>query len=157
MTVTVSFVSELKPILVGMNNPASARPEHALHPSPHGCSGHRLWLMLHEVSGASRRDYTEGFERRNLVAGEWGRRATRKAAARFTPPPAGANIVVLGAETARSLGLDPRLVDPQTREGWPGVAVRVVPHPSGRNPWFHDEMHRLVVGLLLEEMLYGTV
>lgn len=109
--------------------------------------------MLHEVSGASRRDYAEGFERRNLVTGPWSAKAARAAAASFTPPPPGATIVVLGAETARSLGLDPRLVDPQARDGWPGVVCRVVPHPSGRCRWYNLDEHRLVVGLLLEELM----
>lgn len=143
----------MKPLIIGQNNPRSADLRHALYPSPRGCSGHRLWAMLHEVSGASRRDYTEGFDRRNLVTGNWSRKAASEAACRFTPPPPGATVVVLGAETARSLGLDPRPLVPQERAGWPGVAVRVVPHPSGRNLWYNDEMNRLVVGLLMEELL----
>jgi hypothetical protein len=93
--------------------------------------------MLQQVSGLDRGAYVRGFDRRNLLMG------------RFAPPQ-GSTIVVLGAETAGALGHARRLVYPYRREG---ATWRQVPHPSGRNPWYDNPDHRLVVGLMLEELL----
>src|SRR5580765_7245676 len=95
-----------RPIIIGMSNPLSTDPTHALYPAPPGCSGHRLWAMLHEVSGATRREYVDGFDRRNLIAGPWDKGAARDAARRFSSAVSQETIVVvLGQEAARALGL----------------------------------------------------
>lgn len=136
-----------------MCNPLSTDPRHALYPSPPGCSGYRLWRMLHEVSGASRSDYCEGFDRRNLLRGRlWDRPLARTAARRFSSTLSqGTIVVVLGQEVARALGLNWRLMEPQRGAG--GCVYRVIPHPSGRCRWYNEPENRLVVGLMLEELL----
>lgn len=140
----------MKAVLLGRDNPRSLDPRYALYPRPRGCAGHRLYETLREVSGASLTDYRDGFDRRNLVTGPWSREAGRRAAEGFTPPQEGTIVVVLGQDVARALSLAPTLIDPQERDG---RIYRVVPHPSGRNPWYNEPMNRLVVGLLLEELL----
>jgi hypothetical protein len=150
----------LAAILVGMTNPLNSDPSHALYPAPEGCTGHRLWRMLHEVSGASRMDYRDGFERMNLCHGEWTKEQARASARHLRedigrlPSPQSLTVVALGREVARALDLPEEhgLVTPLVRDG---VAWRQVPHPSGRNPWYNKPEHRLVVGLLLEELLHG--
>lgn len=154
----------VRPILVGMNNPLGADPRHVLFPAPEGCSGYRLWRMLHEVCGATRVDYRDGFDRRNLVVGTWHANAAKDGAARLreevegVPPPRPGGrlptVVALGREVARALDLpeEAGLVLPLVRDG---VAWRQVPHPSGRNPWYNEPAHRMMVGLLLEELLHG--
>lgn len=138
-----------------MNNPLSADPEHALFPSPSGCTGWRLWRMLHERTGASKTQYLRAFDRRNLLNRRtWQTTDARSAACRFLTQdcgriPAGTTIVVLGAETARALGLDAPLVDPT---GDMSLTWRRLPHPSGRNLWFNNPNNKLVASLLLEEL-----
>jgi hypothetical protein len=136
-------------MILGMNNPLSADPRHALFPHPPGCAGHRLWRMLHEVSGCPKSAYVSGFDRRNLVSGYWTKASAAQAADAFAPPPSGV-ILVLGQQVARALGLAPLLLSPQPRGG---ATFRVVPHPSGRNLWYNVAEHRVVVGLLLEELI----
>jgi hypothetical protein len=62
-------VSEDKrPVLVGMNNPVSSDPAHALFPHPPGCTGYRLWEMLKtRIPHVTRREYLDAFDRRNVV------------------------------------------------------------------------------------------
>lgn len=139
----------MKPILLGTVNPYDADPRVALFPAPERSAGYRLWRMLHEVSGAWRWDYVHGFDRRNLVAGEWSTAAARAAAESFTAP-AGSTIVLLGSEVARAFGHAPRPIHPYEAGG---CVWRQVPHPSGRNTFYNEPEHRLVVGLLLEELL----
>jgi hypothetical protein len=68
----------MKPILIGMNNPVSTRTGHELYPLPVGCTGHRIWDMLHQRTRATMREYVEAFERRNLVTGvQWDRTKAR--------------------------------------------------------------------------------
>jgi hypothetical protein len=140
----------MRPILLGMQNPHNTKPGFALYPAPRGCTGHRLWQMLHEVSGCRPLQYVQSFDRRNLVTGPWSREAARVAVRTFIPPPAGGTVVVLGQEVARALGLE---TAPFSRFVVEGTTWITVPHPSGRNPWYAEPAHRLAVGLLLEELL----
>lgn len=50
--------SACKPLIVGMNNPLSATPEHALYPWPRGCAGHRLYEMRAAAGGVLARLWT---------------------------------------------------------------------------------------------------
>src|ERR1700726_3647146 len=84
-----------------MNNPVSTRPGHELYPLPDGCTGHRLWTMLHARTGATMRQYVDAFERRNLVRGrEWDRIAARARALEVVVELVGTGrtIVLLGQE-----------------------------------------------------------
>src|ERR1017187_2411434 len=103
----------MKTIIVGMNNPLGAHPAHELYPAPERSTGHRLWRMLHEVSGATRVEYRDGFDRRNLVVGEWSAAQAAEGADRLfaelreLPPPRPGGklltVVALGDEVAGAL------------------------------------------------------
>jgi hypothetical protein len=156
----------MKPIIVGMNNPISTRPGHELYPAPEGCTGHRLWRMLNSRTGASRLQYLDTFERRNLVrAVAWDRLAARARAYEMMQElrGTGRTVVLLGQSVREAFdfalrgdgelefqyGLPPLLVHPQEAGG---CTWRQVPHPSGRNLWYNAEENRKVVELLMEEL-----
>lgn len=158
-----------KPLLVGMNNPISTRPGHELYPLPEGCTGNRLWKMLHQRTGASMRQYTETFERRNLVRGlEYDKTKARARAYEtlIELRGSGRTVVLLGASVREafdwalrngslgllfggSCGIPPVLVHPQEAGG---CIWRQIPHPSGRNIFYNDEKNREVVAMLMEEL-----
>lgn len=147
----------MKNMIVGMTNPLGDDPRMALFPSPERSAGHRLWRMLHEVSGATRVEYRDGFDRRNLVVGEWNANAAKDGAARLReelelPRPGGRplTVVALGREVAAALDMSFELISPVVRDG---VIWRQVPHPSGRNLFYNDPVHRMMVGVLLEELI----
>lgn len=59
-----------KPALVGLNNPFSPRPSHALVSWPAGCPGHRVLSMIQEVEpDFSEDEYLDAFWRMNLWRG----------------------------------------------------------------------------------------
>ncbi len=163
-----------KPLLIGMNNPLSQRDGHALYPAPEGCTGHRLWAMLNSRTGASRLQYLECFDRRNLVTGrEWDRLAARARAYEMVCElrDSGRTVVLLGNSVREAFhfvltdveiedherglaatykgGLPPLLVHPQVAGG---CTWRQIPHPSGRNKWYDVQENRKVVELLMEEL-----
>jgi hypothetical protein len=147
-------VADTRPVLLGMNNPLSSEPKHALYPSPPGCTGWRIWNMLNEKTGCSKSQYLRAFDRRNLVSGRvWSRGEAAEAARVFTDEMVGREVVVLGEEPRRALGLDKLLIHPQVVFG---VTWRQLPHPSGRNPWYNDADCRALAATLLAE-LYNSV
>lgn len=150
----------MRPVLLGMCNPLSGDPEHALYPHPEGCTGHRVYAMLREVSpDVTRQSYLRGFDRRNLVAVRaWSMTAGRTfaAALKASLEPA-CEVAVLGAATWSALRL------PRTE--WLGryddyeycVTWYRVPHPSGLNRWYNDAGNRLAAArLLLRVMESGS-
>lgn len=142
----------MKVMLIGQNNPLSMRPGFALYPAPNGCTGHRLWTMLHARTGVSRLRYIEAFDRRNLVHGMIYDRATAHAAADAIYQEvwgSGRTIVLLGEEVRKAFGHPRLLVHPQVIGG---CTWRQIPHPSGRNPFYNEPKNRKVVELLLEEL-----
>jgi|SRR5579859_2102948 len=164
----------MRPILVGMNNPVSTRPGHELYPLPEGCTGHRLWQMLHERTGATMRQYLDAFERRNLVRGlEWDRVAARARAYEVLCElrGSGRTVVLLGRSVQEAFdyvvknsnglfdltstpvigkdGIPPLLVHPQEAGG---CTWRQIPHPSGRNLWYNTPKNKEVVSMLMEEL-----
>ncbi len=144
----------MKPVILGMNNPISSDPEHALFPAPEGCAGHRLWRLLHNRTGASRSEYLEAFERRNLIPHKnWTMAEARALSAAFIEEVRGRVVLVLGAEPRDALKL-PRI--PIKPVELYGVTWRMVPHPSGRNLWYNVKGNRETVELVLEEMYRGA-
>lgn len=159
----------MKTILLGMNNPQSEKPEHALYPYPAGCAGYRLWTMLQEASVESglrmidRAAYMKGFDRMNLLnSREWSAKDARASATELAPTLDGRRVVICGMKTAKTLlrGL--------SDEQWgvwyecAGLEFKfdycVIPHPSGRCREYNDlEMRREVGELLLKEYLRGAV
>jgi hypothetical protein len=143
----------MRPVLIGMNNPISSAPEHALFPYPPGCTGHRLLEMLQSrVPGATRREYLARFDRRNVVYGPlFDKQIARDGAAGLYSEffGSGRTIVLLGADTAAAFGIPRLLIHPQIIGG---STWRQIPHPSGRNLWFNDKQNRLLVAMLLEDL-----
>lgn len=158
----------MKPILIGLNNPVSQRPGHELYPLPEGCTGHRIWRMLHDRTSATMSQYLETFERRNLVrAVEYDRMKGRARAYEIVVElrGSGRTVVLLGNAVREAFdwvmrgeglldqscasGIPPLLVHPQEAGG---CTWRQIPHPSGRNLFYNDEKNREVVALLLEEL-----
>jgi hypothetical protein len=144
---------DTRPVIVGMNNPLSTSPEHALFPAPDGCTGHRIWRMLNERTGCTRGQYLAAFDRRNLVVGDWSAQVARDSAAQLiSGMERGRVVVVLGEGPRRALDLPRQLIRPVSRLG---VVWRQIPHPSGRCRFYNDPVARAVVALLLEELYRG--
>lgn len=141
----------MRPVIIGMNNPLSDDPRAALWPDPPGCTGWRLWQMLHERTGASQRDYLRAFERRNLLVGKhWDPVAARAASEGLWEALEGRTVLLLGQDVRRVLWL-PREPELLWRSE-AGVTWCSVPHPSGLNRWYNDQAHAAAVGLRLEEL-----
>jgi hypothetical protein len=148
---------DTRPVLIGMNNPVSSEPEHALFPYPPGCTGHRLFEMLESrVPSVTRRQYLNAFDRRNVVSlKSYDKKLAREGAAKLEQEFWGSNrtVVLLGADTVTAFGIPRLLIHPQMIGG---VTWRQIPHPSGRNLWFNDANNKMLVASLLED-LYNAV
>lgn len=145
-----------RPVLLGMNNPLSEDPKHALAPYPERSAGHRLWTMLNEVSGVGRSEYMAAFDRRNLVEAKfWYPEDARKHAPALLAGLAGREVVVLGHSVRNSLQLYAlELGGPLVAHG---VLWRFLLHPSGRTIAYNQHETRLCAGLLLEELYHRGV
>lgn len=149
-------------VIVGMNNPVSSAPEHALYPLPRHHAGGRLWQMLCDECGATMRQYVDAFERLNLVTGPaFASMIAVARAGELRPTLAGRSVVLLGQEVRKSFGhLRRELVGDAYFEDCPDgqvITFYQVPHPSGRNLWYNDESNRRAVGRLLSELYRSAV
>lgn len=139
-----------RPVLIGMNNPHSARPEAALLPHPRGVAGWRLWRMVSDVSGIGRADYVRMTDRRNLLdSRDWDPVAARPRAAALWDELQGRRVVVLGGSVRAALWLSS--TTPASWRTDRGVDWAYLPHPSGLCRDYNDPLLRLVAGLLIEE------
>lgn len=137
-------------VLMGMNNPLSQKPEHALYPYPPGCTGYRIWMMLRtKLPEMTRLEYLRGFERTNLVVGSWSITKARRRAAELPSLYAGRTVVVFGERARAALDLPKKLIHPHEKDG---VTWRQLPHPSGLNHWYNDPEHRELAASLLFEL-----
>lgn len=144
------MAEDMRSVLLGMNNPLSRRPEHALFPYPPGCTGHRIFEMLStKIPDIYRKDYLDGFERVNMLTGSWSMRRARERAPELVERFRGRTVVVLGQAPRLALGLPEQLVHPLDRDG---VSWRQLPHPSGRNRWYNDPKNREIAASLLAEL-----
>lgn len=129
-------------LIVGMNNPQSLE---ALSTMPRGGAGHRLWLMATARTGVSEQDWLQNVDRVNLCGGEWdpfeARRAWGQGVVSTDRYDA---IMFLGNDVVNATGLR---LPPIGRRGiyW------VLPHPSGRNRWYNDELNKDAATLLLRD------
>lgn len=146
-----------RPVLVGMNNPLSPDPAHALYPSPVNCTGWRIWRMLCDYAGVPipARAYCRAFDRRNLISSpQWSKSEARRVAPDLWSSLEGRTVLVFGVETLGALRLprppEAELQAPEpTLLGGGPAAWAWAPHPSGRCHWYNDRRNRHKVGALL--------
>jgi hypothetical protein len=159
----------MKPIVVGMINPYSDNPEHALVPYPERSAGHRLWRMLHQLelpagpqslrAGSDKNSYMHAFDRRNLFLNRVPTTAAMRrviAKGMVSTFPRGSTVILLGADvlecfaTVLSAPLKKILIHPQVIDG---ITWRWLPHPSGRSTTYNDPVMRMLAGTLLADVL----
>lgn len=163
-----SLGADVKPLIIGMNNPYGAKPEYALYPLPRMSAGGRLYALIREATGLTRVQYRDQFDRINLVNGPWSAAAARSVArlmlrgGTFT----GRHVVFLGRDVQMAFELN--LADPccqflstsfcssRLPKGPPEFHGYALPHTSGRNHWWNDEVNRRR-GLVLLRSLYNQV
>jgi hypothetical protein len=148
----------LRPLIVGMSNPRSADPAHALYPWPRGCAGNRLYEMLRgENPSVTMSGYVRLFERVNLVSGIWNVQRAHVAAKSLWSTLSDRSAVLLGREVARAFGFVPSsrwykadvIADCHHVEG---VDYYLLPHPSGRNLRYNDPEVRRAAGQVLARL-----
>ena len=143
---------------MGMNNPISSDPAHALYPWPKNCTGWRVWRMLcdgldREVPRSS---YLEAFERVNVLPGrEWSQREGRYQAGVLARRLVAEDrtFVVFGAQCRAGVDLLAGVEALRWQEGalrpWRATWA---PHPSGRCRWYNEAGNRDRVCALLAEL-----
>jgi len=154
-------MTDTRTVLIGMNNPHSADPVHALAPYPQGVAGQRLHDMLAAVRPETfRGTYMRGFDRRNVLVGrDWSLRAAQEVAPALWSSLDGRRVVLLGQAVLTAFRLPATMpLVWQRPEGSlmasPGPAQWcLVPHASGLNRWYNEEINRVLTGLRLEEEL----
>jgi len=146
----------VKPVLLGMNNPVSSDPAHALYPHPPSCTGARLL----KFSGLEKRVYLDTFDRRNVISGrEWSAKEARTLAPALREELLGRTVVLLGApvnsiirggtkhELARAF-----VWTPDGHGGWHAL----VPHPSGLNHFYNEPMHQHLLSVFMQELVHWS-
>lgn len=100
-------------------------------------------------------EYLIGFDRRNLVIGEWNRQRAKISADTMKEEFRGADrvIALLGKDVQRAFGVEADPLD-RVRFSASGPRYYCVPHPSGMNQWYNVPANRNAVGVLLADMLY---
>jgi hypothetical protein len=143
-----------KPVLLGMNNPVSSDPAHALYPYPSTCTGARLL----KFSGLDKQTYLSVFERRNVLSGvEWSAKRAREVAPSLREELRGRTVVLLGAPVNSVMrgGTPHELAEPfvWTPDGYGGWMAKV-PHPSGLNHFFNNHLHRELLSVFMAELVH---
>lgn len=146
----------LRPLLLGMHNPASDDPARALDPSVPRTAGARLFELARiELPCLTLAQYYQAFERANLInAREWKPTPARREAARLRGrlrESRGRVVVALGREVRDLLKVPPEWpwVLPLDMGGW---TVRCLPHPSGRCRWYNGPNERQLAAMMLAEL-----
>lgn len=136
-----------------MNNPVSTLPGYELYPLPKGCTGNRIYEMLKSrVPNVTMRQYTDFFERKNLVRGVDYDNTRAKARAyelMLELEGSGRTVVLFGQDVRAAFGHPRLLIHPQVIGG---CTFRQLPHPSGRNFWYNNPDNTKLAALLLEEL-----
>lgn len=172
----------MRPLLIGMNNPLSDNPEHALFPHPPGCAGYRLWKMMELVHpGLTRSQYITLFERRDLVIGRnWDEKKARVEIRRLMEQEdiLHRHVVWLGQATSvavyKETGVDLHIgkyfeeVDPwdywsfnlfpkvKHDDRSKGRWVKI-PHPSGRNLLWAEDKIRKQGAKFLDQLVFEAL
>lgn len=142
-----------RPVLLGLDNPHSRRPDHALYPAPVGSAGYRLWVMLRALEPTLRRThYASRFDRRNLCDYPAPLRQSylRERFVALEDGLGGRTVVGLGVRVRDAMGL--RGQPACTLHRLSGSSVLLagwIPHPSGRNRWYNNPDNRRTVAEFL--------
>ncbi len=151
-------------VIIGMNNPASDRPEHALWTQPSGCTGNLLWRMATRHTGISESEWLSITDRRNLCIGPWDRGDACRRAGEWFEELRGRTVIWLGVDVMCAfrgptttlpywrppfhIGLQPALMWNETEDWFE------VPHPSGLNRWYNNDGNRAAVEIRLADILW---
>jgi hypothetical protein len=147
----------MRPLLLGMARGDGKRgPE--LLPSTRG-DGNSAADRLLRISGMTRERYLASFERRNALPYLWSSKAAREESTKIRNRFRGRTVVVLGRATWRAIGL-PRIewldhykeAAGEGRRSQSKTVWYLVPHPSGRNPWYNLAKNRSKVTRLLASL-----
>jgi hypothetical protein len=139
-----------RPYILGLSQPQPNAPP--LCPRVPGSAGNRLWVMVNEVSGITQDEWLSSTQRVNILTDAVLPRDYRGAARRrgewLAPLIRGRTVVLLGSDVSYAVGHDlPPLVWAKEMD-W-----IMVPHPSGKNVFYNNPIHRLAVGILLTDLL----
>jgi len=156
-----------RPLLVGLHNPLSPKPEHALYPRPEGCTGWRLLQMLGPAY--TERDYLRAFDRVDLldhheqVGGKGYAARLRQARPRLVEHIIAGQykyVVLFGTDVWRAV------LGPHGRDKSPPWTLwtfmrltedrlghfLTLPHPSGRNRWYQDRVNEAAARRALRQL-----
>jgi len=145
-------------LIVGLDNPQSSDPRHALFPYPPGCAGHRLFKMMMEVDEYMDRASYTAIAKSNLFP--CGRMPTKHKKVNLMMA---ANVLIASVKDTNKcvilLGNEVRnaVLGEKLGKKWPsarfteihGANYAWIPHPSGRNPFYNDTKNRRKVGRFL--------
>lgn len=167
MTVNPEVPLPPLPVIIGMNNPYGGNPKYALYPNPEKSAGYRLYKMLEEAAcrraGASdgvlllRKQYIDGFDRRNVLSGAWTMARAKKVGALMVQGLVGRKVIILGRGPEAALGLPKTEWFTHSRHEWPRVLADgshgfdywTIPHPSGMCREYNRQANRERAGDLL--------
>ena len=146
-------MSAVKTLLIGLDNPHSRNPKHALLPMPDGATGHKIVLLIREqVPGYSAGRYLRDFARLNLYVGEHARSGRGSAATDRLLASMALHVLSAGGYLhAVLLGKRVQAAFSDFAEV-AAVQFHCLPHPSARNRWYNDEKNRSYAARLLESL-----
>jgi len=134
----------MKPLIVGLVNEKSWKPLDALEPYTPNGAGERLWQMLYDVTGATKEEYLDRFDRANVFESKT--RSWRDVSSLVRTMMEDREVVVLGRHAWMLLGLNKCAWFDKTGKCW------LIPHPSGRCRMYNTSSNRDRAGRILAEV-----
>ena len=137
----------MRPYILGLNNPQGNEP---LDPREPGTAGYRLWRMTTEVCGITMERWRNNTQRVNLLGYKVLPSDYRAIAAHRAEYIRGfvskRLVIILGKDVANAMRHEAPPFE------WVGSHV-MIPHPSGKNLFYNEHVHRVAVGQLLGDAL----
>ena len=147
-------MSAVKTLLIGLDNPHSRNPAHALLPMPDGATGHKIVQIIGTVvEGYSASRYLRDFGRLNLYVGERARSGRGSAATDRLLASMAMQVLSEGGYLHAVL-FGKRVQDAFADFMYAERAdlLLCLPHPSGRNRWYNNFENKLYAARLLESL-----
>lgn len=153
----------MRTLLIGLDNPHSRNPHHALLPMPDGATGDKIVQLIDEAMSAdySPAKYLRDFARLNLYPGEAARSgkgatSTDRLLARMCmiliAQAKYSGVVLFGKRVQTAFG-DFVTFDNDTDSKMVNFATfYALPHPSGRNRWYNVPENRQYAARILESL-----